>query len=465
VAKTKADTRDPLESQLDGNLRTLHGRGLSDPQLHDLQALLLVARALSQTGTDLGKIEAALRLAISDYGEETVKIEVAELWFGLKPETRGLPSSRRHVIAWEYAKDRIAGDKGFQNFRTHRASKRYKSLASKLFVRYREKTSRPPTPTPAPNPIPSQEALLADPQDARTEPAGSDGDLPPAFGSGGAGRERRLAGRRWLQVSLALVAVATTALTLANVWTGGRAQAPTLLPSLSRLYTESKRHLTGDHAPSPGSVATSELGFGDPTPQGRITYHEVNKSYFPPLTPTFDSIVNGPYGGGNELEFLGVTATRVTDGRELGKPYRGRAVLARPGDTVWIEVFLDNNAEVTPHCGLSGPSVAIGTRLELGVWNSPDNHLHVIRGWLSAANTTPRWITDAVAVVTSNPTTLEPDSSISREFSWLNPHYSGDPVTNVESVLIYPGLSLNGNGVIGSCYDNTVYLTIAFRQS
>jgi hypothetical protein len=182
-----------------------------------------------------------------------------------------------------------------------------------------------------------------------------------------------------------------------------------------------------------------------------------------PLNVPKKSAINSSFG--DEQRFLGVYATAVTDSRQNDLSFRYHATLARPGDVVWIDVILDNNAEVTPNCKLAGPLVATDAYLELGIWNSPDNRLHIIRAWLSAANTNPSWVTDAVAVVTTQATTLEPDSSISRELSWLSPHYSDDPVTNVESIFIDPGFLLDGNGLIGSCNGNVVYMQIGFRQN
>src|SRR5690242_6160767 len=99
MATAKQDDRDPLEAKLDGDLRLLHQRGLVEPDTHDLEGLLRVAGALSDAGTDLQKIEAALALAFSDYGDDA-KVETMHLWYGLQPrtrETRQLSSSERYV--------------------------------------------------------------------------------------------------------------------------------------------------------------------------------------------------------------------------------------------------------------------------------------------------------------------------------------------------------------------------------
>jgi hypothetical protein len=143
MAAKRRDSRDPLEIQIEGDLRTLLIRGLSHPDLHDLEALVQVARGLSTTGTDLEKIEAALALAVSDYDDEA-KIETTHLWFGIRPKTRDtrkMSSAERHEAAWEYAREKDDRDRSFSYFRTHRARSRYEYLARRLFVRYTENKS------------------------------------------------------------------------------------------------------------------------------------------------------------------------------------------------------------------------------------------------------------------------------------------------------------------------------------
>ena len=143
VARAGKDDRDPLEIQLDGNLRTLHRRGLSDPRVYDLDGLLLVARALSRAATDEARIEDALALAIGDYGEPEA-CETVHLWFGLHPktqDTRELAVTKRHEAAWEYAEK--TAKQAFHSFRTHGTQSRVEFLARRLYVRYMEKDAEP----------------------------------------------------------------------------------------------------------------------------------------------------------------------------------------------------------------------------------------------------------------------------------------------------------------------------------
>lgn len=145
---------DPLESELNGNLRRLRERGFVEFDIHDLRALLKVAVALSQTGTPREKIEAALTLAIDDYLDEA-KIETAHLWYGLRPktqDTRGLEAGKRTTIAWKYA---LAHDpqenRSREGFRTHGGDEHFEFLAKQLFFHFTAATTKPTEPTGATN--------------------------------------------------------------------------------------------------------------------------------------------------------------------------------------------------------------------------------------------------------------------------------------------------------------------------
>lgn len=151
--KKHTDDRSPLESKLDGELRLLHQRGLTKPDLHDLEALLKVALAQSATGTDLERVETALAHAISAYRDNT-KIEAAHLWYGLHPktrDTRALSSTARTIAAWEYvaAQARKDGEKPYSReyYRSTLGGERWAFLARQLALRYNEsETSLPVIP-------------------------------------------------------------------------------------------------------------------------------------------------------------------------------------------------------------------------------------------------------------------------------------------------------------------------------
>ena len=235
--------------------------------------------------------------------------------------------------------------------------------------------------------------------------------------------------------------------------------------SLSRLSKEAERNLTGREAPQPSKQMTAVLGYGDPIPGGRPTYREHKGQITPPTTPTFDSILNAQNGVGDERRFLHVESSLATDSEQLWQIPEAHTLVANPHEIVWAIVDIDNNAQATADCDLSSRYVAIESRLRVAIWNSADDHLHVIRAWLSAKNATPPWITDAVAVLTRNVTTLEPDSALSREYSTLSPRFRANPSINVESLLLYPGLLIGGDGLVGSCWDNRYYFALGFRQT
>lgn len=271
-------------------------------------------------------------------------------------------------------------------------------------------------------------------------------------------RTRRLA---FAATSTAVV-LAVLTLLLVNRSSPGTAHAKSL--SLGSLSTEAERYLTGNQAPAPDKQMTAVLGYGDPITGGRPEYRETPHGFTAPLSPGFDSLVNANYHVGDERRFLRVETSLATDAQQLWQLPEKHVVEVRPNEVVWVIVYIDNNAANTPHCALTGPYVATDTRLRVAIWNSSDNHLHIVRAWLTAKNAYPTWITDAIAVLTPNVTTLEPDSSISREYSKLSPQFHTNPTINVESLLLYPGMLIGGNGLVGSCWNNRYYFVLGFRQ-
>jgi hypothetical protein len=274
---------------------------------------------------------------------------------------------------------------------------------------------------------------------------------------------RRRLWRRWAVAALGLGALlAGCGLLLADGSSSGGTSAD---PSLTQLSHEAGQQLTGRRAPAPDKQMTSALGFGDPTPNGRPTFHDGTHGFTASDTPTFDALVNANWHVGDERRFVRVETSLTTDAQQLWQLPNKHVARARPQEIVWVLIYVDNNAIPTPHCALSGPYVATDTRLRVAVWNSTDDHLHVIRAWLSAKNARPAWITDAVAVLTLNATTLEPDSSISRELSRGSPQFHNEPTINVAPLLVYPGMLVGGNGLVGSCWNNRYYVALGFRQT
>lgn len=236
-------------------------------------------------------------------------------------------------------------------------------------------------------------------------------------------------------------------------------------PSLRALEHAAERHLTTKEVVElERGGLRSTLGFGNAMVGGGPKFHYTKSGFRAQTSPIFDAIENLNYGIGDERRFLNITASLTADSRQLSH-FAGHAAMARPHDIVWVDVRIDNNAAPTPHCSLTGRAVARDTHLKFQVWNAPDGRLHVIRGWLGAVNTRPRWITDAVAVVTSSPATLEPDNSLSREYSYLSQRYVETPLIAVEPAVLSPdGLLVGEHGLVGSCWNDVYFLTLGFRQ-
>jgi hypothetical protein len=119
---------------LEKNLRVLHRRGLVDPRVDDLDALLVVSQLLSPKLGDLARVRDALEKAID--AESGSRSDLLRVWFGLPaispnaPDTRAMTSAQRHRAAWEYE----GGGKAESTFRTHRASEYFEALAKRLLA-------------------------------------------------------------------------------------------------------------------------------------------------------------------------------------------------------------------------------------------------------------------------------------------------------------------------------------------
>jgi hypothetical protein len=230
--------------------------------------------------------------------------------------------------------------------------------------------------------------------------------------------------------------------------------------TIAALAGRANRRLPLRETPVPGS-RRGTLGFGDAM-GGRPTYPYRNGLPKAPATPTFDSIPNLP-GNGDERKFLRVEASATKDARQVALP-SSRAVIALSGDVVYVGVLVDNNAGAAPGCKLSGATVARDARMILKIWNSRDNRLHILRAWLMASNLSPHWVTDAAAVITRMPTTLEPDPSLSREYAKSSHTYRNAPLIDAQRALDPFGMQI-GDGRVGSCWDDRHYLTLALRQT
>jgi hypothetical protein len=148
-------------AQIDKDLHKLQHRGLNNPRLNELRALVDVANELSDKPTPGQRVEDALAQAIDACWEEELG-DAMRLWFGLPalkatqaPDTRTMTSTERHKVAsehWEHESE--------STFRTSGAARRYQSLAKKLVeLAARPEAVKPSTQPPAAS-QPGQDAVV-----------------------------------------------------------------------------------------------------------------------------------------------------------------------------------------------------------------------------------------------------------------------------------------------------------------
>jgi hypothetical protein len=225
-----------------------------------------------------------------------------------------------------------------------------------------------------------------------------------------------------------------------------------------------ERELSQPETPVP-SEATSQLGFGSATgPRTAIRYAVITPV---PATPTLDSMSALLYGEGDERKFLRVRASAPTVSWPARAVARARYATAAAGDDIWVHVLVDNNASPQTSCATPSsrqPAVARNTRLSVAIWNSVNKHDHVIRAWLSADNASPPWITDAVQVSTNHAGTLEFDRYGSSLYSVLPRGYAPPRPLDSASAMQPTGMLVGPGGLLGSCWQNRVYVVLEFRQ-
>ena len=114
------------------------------------------------------------------------------------------------------------------------------------------------------------------------------------------------------------------------------------------------------------------------------------------------------------------------------------------------------------NCGkLEGSAVATNTRLRVAIWDSESGKEHVLRAWVMADNADPRWVTHGVAVTTRSPSELAYDESLSRQFISLPKSGASDTVSG--DVLAPGGTTIGADGLVGSCWDNRVFILLSFQ--
>ena len=227
------------------------------------------------------------------------------------------------------------------------------------------------------------------------------------------------------------------------------------VPSLAALKRKSQQELPLSRTPVPGQVSP-QLGFGDSI-GGRMTIaYAATEQPFP--RPIFNAYTDVPHGVGDELQFIHVGRP---NGTSPALPNQ-RAMAVDQGAEVGLAIYVENSAAPEPNCGaLVGPRVATNARLRVAIWNSSNRRLHVFRAWVSADNTNPRWITDAVAVTTSGP----------RRFAvvrgWQYQKVPSGPawkaVPKPEQALAPAGIPLGALGAIGGCWSNKDITLLKFK--
>jgi hypothetical protein len=445
----EAQAREQIQDELKANLNTFRKLVTSpSPRLTTVKALREAATLLCPTAEGLDALKQVVLLAT--HGLSSALAEEALLLFGLTPRSEGKKVGvRRHLAASHHRTiHKLPESYADGTYRGHSERELITELAAILTTLIEDERQRPSPlrrPQMEPKPIPGE----SEPQYDTPEPAEP---LPQ--------RKRRL--RRHLINMPTLTLIAASLIVGVMVWVAETSPwpSPTSL-ALARLTREADRNLTGNKAPEPGSPSAGELGFGDPMPGGREIYHgAADGGYIAPGRPVLDSVVSAE---DDERRFLEVEASFSPNGRKIGAIDKRRAVVAKPGEIVWVYVSIYNDAEETNTCEETGSTVATDTKLLMEVWHTKNYDEDTIRAWISADNTEPSSITDAVAVLTHPGMELVPDSSISREQSESSPTFSDDPLVDVES-LEAPGIPIGGNGIVSSCLHNGFSLAIGFRQ-
>lgn len=434
MAPQKRDDRNPFETQLDGDLRRLQQQ--DDPSnwnLQDLQTLLKVARALSNEPTDADRVEDILAVAIRDQYDDERQRGVARIWFGLDPSPRERSTSTaRHHAAHEYSvryRDQhgLGQEVAYDTYRTkYLGPVFFPGIAKALSERY--------------------SALEAEQTEASPSVA------PP----------RRSPHRVKHLVVAAFLALAAA---VGSVWVLAELSQPAdTTPSLAELARKANRQLSYELTPPP-STAASVLGFGDG--KGRRAVYPYTSQGWASRAPRLNSYVDlqsgPPASKGDERQFIGVKAMPFGVKYQEGNWRRSAAI---PSDKrVGLHIYINNSAPRQPDCSTwkKVEWLATNVRLRLAVWSAPEGRLHVIRAWIASDSTTPRWITDAVAVRTDASTRLAFDPHASWQYAYLPLGFRGRPALNSTDVLKPGGMKV-GHGWIGGCYANRVYVILFFNQ-
>jgi hypothetical protein len=406
-----------------------------------IDGLEAIARELAQDPSrpSLGLVEEAIRSVIERSGKGKFARAMA-LEFGADKDTDDAKTltDRQELAATEL---NISLDTLKKNY----DDRMCKVIAEDLLKQVLDRRSKVPTTTTPPN-----TTTLANVSTESGKPS------------------RRRSRTQWLALIAVVVAMSGIADWLLNDGVAtGPPTPPT--PTLSVLEAEANRALALNETPVPGT-ASRTLGFGDSV-GGRPTY-----PYIPGAVattkPTIDSMVDMPTDDeiNDEREFLHVTSVELkvypTNEKAYGKLplttplVQRRGVILHTGTAALIRVYIENNAP--PRCGPKESYVARNARLRLAVWSPPNGRLHVVRAWIDAENTTPRWITDAVPIITTAATELVFDPSRS-EVEGIKDSGFLVKVFSTKS-LQTSGMLLEGTGEFGGCFNGRDEYLLLFRQ-
>jgi hypothetical protein len=230
---------------------------------------------------------------------------------------------------------------------------------------------------------------------------------------------------------------------------------------LARLTAEAERPLDLSQTPLPGETS-SVLGFGDEI-GGRRIYQYVNVTPVPNY-PILDSFIDSTEHIGDERMFLRVGTGPAWYARHHPVSFTP-AVAAQANNLVYIWIYVANDAPEQSDCSkLVGPTIATNTRVRLTIWNSPSNHLHIVRGWISADNAYPKWITDTAAVITSKAMPLSFDPEDSWQYSITPGQFAHEAPLPNQDFFDAGGMELSSDGLLGSCWANRWAFHLAFHQ-
>lgn len=500
----------PPEEQLKKEIDRVRSDGLA-VAIEDGQVpgLLSMAELMPGASPEAKVEELLLRAIAATPARYTDLMPYAALWLGLHPDTRGKPSVRRWEAAWEAyrADDNRTREK--KSFRTNKPEQLRRELARTL--RRANLTAAPTAQDQQPSsvaPAVVTEADAREPEASVASPPGGgvaapddggspDADLDPVASEAGkrapdddvtsapdhieaVGTETQTGWwppprRRVLQAIvggvIAACIVAAVIVGAGLVSDGQGAESP----SLTTLSGQADRALARAETPEPGEISDT-LGFGD-SAGSRETIPYVWDAASQ-KTPTINSMIDTshPVGNGHdERRFLSVDVVSPSP-INLQSAFRDRVEVGgtrrvtrlRFGHVARVSVYVANNAADQPDCGsLTGATVAHEVVLRIRIWTSSDGSLHIVRAWVSGENTEPRWVTDAIAILTGDGVRLRPDA-------WLSSKSRDVPrllELNQPVAAFAPGGDRVGEFIsphdarLGACERNRVSYQFGLRQT